>query len=61
MRTKIAVWHQYAYIVVDIRLIFRYGNIYYVLVHAIRRWSDLDPNAKLFGAKLEEGNGGLGD
>ena len=42
------------------RLSSREGYRNYVLVHDRRGWSDLDPNGKLFHAKLEEENGGLG-
>ena len=57
----IAVQHQDACSVAGQRLHSGQGYRYYVLVHSIRRWSDLDPNCKLFYSKSEEENGGLGD
>ena len=52
---------KYACIVAGRRLSSRGGCRYYVLVNARRRLSDMDPNGKIFYAKLEEVNGGLGD
>ena len=61
MQTRIAVQHQYACIVAGGRLHSSYGYRWYGLVNDKRRWSNINPNGKLFYAKLEEENDGLGD
>ena len=54
MRSMIAVQHQDSWRVSGRRLHSSEGFIYYILLYDRRRWSDMDPNGKLFYAKGHE-------